>query len=198
MKKFDEPFQNLLKQCCDLGINVGKVAPPSFEGQRAPSHTLLTILYIIVPFNALIETDWHVSLGYDFVMDAMFGFGFQGPLRAPFDSIVESLKGAGVPLMSIDVPSGWHVDKGSADRHSIIYKFCIAHIVCEFITLVLGNQDGAGLEPHVLISLTAPKLCSRHFRGRHCQFAHTAPSPYRIICSTFMITYYHIAIMNRR
>lgn len=30
-----------------------------------------------------------------------------------------------------------------------------------------GNQDGLGLVPDVLVSLTAPKEGVRHFRGRH-------------------------------
>ena len=41
---------------------------------------------------------------------------------------------------SIDVPSGWDVEKGDA--------------------------HGVGLMPALLISLTAPKVCARHFEGR--------------------------------
>ena len=41
---------------------------------------------------------------------------------------------------SVDVPSGWHVEK--------------------------GDVNGVGLMPSLLISLTAPKVCARHFEGR--------------------------------
>ena len=41
---------------------------------------------------------------------------------------------------SIDIPSGWDVEKGDA--------------------------HGVGLMPSLLISLTAPKVCARHFEGR--------------------------------
>merc|ERR1719491_840623 len=44
-------------------------------------------------------------------------------------------------IISVDVPSGWHVDKGDAMN--------------------------TGFQPDVLVSLTAPKLCSKSFRGRH-------------------------------
>lgn len=52
-----------------------------------------------------------ISLGaYDLVLDAMFGFGFKGDPRPPFDVILKDLsKGGATPVVSIDVPSGWSV-----------------------------------------------------------------------------------------
>ncbi len=44
-------------------------------------------------------------------------------------------------LVSVDIPSGWDVEE--------------------------GNVLGLGLEPHMLVSLTAPKLCARFFAGVH-------------------------------
>ncbi len=41
----------------------------------------------------------------------------------------------------VDIPSGWDVEKGSPSANA--------------------------LKPEMLISLTAPKLCSRDFAGRH-------------------------------
>ena len=79
------------------------------------------------------------------VVDAIFGFSFNpaGGLRAPFDTIIPELKrwGRKVPIASIDVPSGWDVDRGNT---------------------------GIGIdEPALLISLTAPKKCAELFRGPH-------------------------------
>jgi len=45
------------------------------------------------------------------------------------------------PHCSVDIPSGWDVEKGKVTE-------------CD-------------LEPALLISLTAPKLCARQFRGEH-------------------------------
>ena len=45
------------------------------------------------------------------------------------------------PIISIDIPSGWDVEK--------------------------GNVTGQGLEPAMLISLTYPKLCASTFTGAH-------------------------------
>jgi len=41
----------------------------------------------------------------------------------------------------VDIPSGWDVEE--------------------------GNSKGEGLNPSVLVSLTAPKKCALHFTGNH-------------------------------
>eukprot|EP00004_Rigifila_ramosa_P003093 TRINITY_DN1324_c0_g1_i1.p2 TRINITY_DN1324_c0_g1~~TRINITY_DN1324_c0_g1_i1.p2 ORF type:complete len:213 (+),score=35.54 TRINITY_DN1324_c0_g1_i1:118-756(+) len=75
----------------------------------------------------------------DLVVDAIFGFSFAGPPRAPFDRILELLTQTRAdllpPILSVDVPSGWPVDRAPTPA------------------------DGALLAPAVLVSLTAPKLC---------------------------------------
>eukprot|EP00898_Chlorokybus_atmophyticus_P004946 jgi/Chlat1/5452/Chrsp36S05420 len=82
---------------------------------------------------------------YDIVVDAIFGFSFSGTCspRPPFDHILNLLKpskGTKLPaLVSVDIPSGWHVEE--------------------------GDVDGMGLRPNMLVSLTAPKLCARKFTG---------------------------------
>ncbi len=41
-------------------------------------------------------------------------------------------------IVSVDIPSGWHVEK--------------------------GDESGQGMAPDMLVSLTAPKLAAKHFR----------------------------------
>ena len=43
----------------------------------------------------------------DVVVDALLGVGARGEPRGPYGSIVDSLNGAGVPVVSVDVPSGF-------------------------------------------------------------------------------------------
>ena len=79
------------------------------------------------------------------VVDAVFGFSFRGwrgsGKDAPFDAAVERMSEVKLPVVSIDIPSGWHVEDGPAQAPVI--------------------------QPEMLISLTAPKLCARHFTGAH-------------------------------
>ncbi|XP_061110197.1 NAD(P)H-hydrate epimerase [Conger conger] len=82
-----------------------------------------------------------IDEAYNLVVDAIFGFSFQGAVREPFGAILATLKRATVPIASVDVPSGWDVEKGSS-----------------------GSD---GIQPDLLVSLTAPKKAAVHFRGRY-------------------------------
>ena len=72
------------------------------------------------------------------VIDAIFGFSFKGDIREPFLTTITQIKDSDLPVVSVDVPSGWNVDVGDV-------------------------SDGKAFsEPQVraLISLTAPKICA--------------------------------------
>eukprot|EP01111_Echinosteliopsis_oligospora_P015995 TRINITY_DN6507_c0_g1_i1.p1 TRINITY_DN6507_c0_g1~~TRINITY_DN6507_c0_g1_i1.p1 ORF type:complete len:229 (+),score=48.04 TRINITY_DN6507_c0_g1_i1:144-830(+) len=77
---------------------------------------------------------------YTFIVDTIFGYSFKGDIRAPFDSIIKTLKEVKAPIIAVDIPSGWDVEQGN---------------------------KGFGYEPAVLISLGAPKLCAKTFKGPH-------------------------------
>ncbi|XP_048850045.1 NAD(P)H-hydrate epimerase [Brienomyrus brachyistius] len=93
-----------------------------------------------IPFLSEMPSEAEViDEAYNLVVDAIFGFSFQGAVREPFSSILATLRKITVPIASVDIPSGWDVEKGSPD----------------------------GLQPDLLISLTAPKKAATHFRGRY-------------------------------
>lgn len=86
----------------------------------------------------------------DIIVDALFGFSFHAPMRAPFDTVLEETLKAqklGKKIVAVDIPSGWDVNEGPED------------------------PQVANYQPEVLVSLTAPKPCSlkltggRHFWG---------------------------------
>lgn len=82
---------------------------------------------------------------YDYVIDAIFGFSFTGTPREPFASIVTALAATKVAVLAVDVPSSWNISSGPP-----------------------GDGDiGGRYMPTALISLSAPKACSKHFTGRH-------------------------------
>ncbi|ELR25301.1 proteinbinding protein, partial [Acanthamoeba castellanii str. Neff] len=81
---------------------------------------------------------------YDLIVDAIFGYSFKphSGVRPPFDAVLKRLRETEVPIASLDIPSGWDVEK--------------------------GDSAGVGVkEPHLLVSLTAPKLAARSFRKEH-------------------------------
>jgi len=87
-----------------------------------------------------------ISSQYSLVVDAIFGFSFKPPVRPLFKPILESLTRVSIPLVSVDIPSGWDVEAGPPEEVSVSTPI---------------------LRPDMLVSLTAPKLGSRGFRGAH-------------------------------
>ena len=107
-------YINLVKQCEDMGIVILDELPKDLP-----------------TFGAMV--------------DAIFGFSFQGVPRMPFQEILDTMmqtqRQHNIPIISVDVPSGWNVDE--------------------------GDVSSTGFMPQVLISLTAPKHSSKLFSGRH-------------------------------
>ncbi|KAL4120609.1 hypothetical protein QTP88_013271 [Uroleucon formosanum] len=77
---------------------------------------------------------------YDLIVDALFGFSFKPPVRPKFLPVMNALKTVNKPICSIDVPSGWSIE---------------------------GVPDKDGINPELLISLTAPKECAKSFKGKY-------------------------------
>jgi len=82
------------------------------------------------------------------------GFSFHPPVRAPFDTILRRMKSSSLPIVSIDIPSGWSVSDGFQPLYTEPDE---------------KGQTGPveTFEPEVLVSLTAPKEGVKGFKGRH-------------------------------
>ncbi|MGN0523449.1 MAG: NAD(P)H-hydrate dehydratase [Eubacterium sp.] len=65
-------------------------------------------------------------LNADFVIDTMFGIGFHGVPRAPFDKIFEALDYYNGVCISIDTPSGTNSTTGEICNHCVKADFTIA------------------------------------------------------------------------
>ncbi|GAB2271392.1 Pyridoxine/pyridoxamine 5'-phosphate oxidase 1, chloroplastic [Dionaea muscipula] len=110
--------------------------------------TQLESLYI--PFLSLEDLPSDLSNDFDIVIDAIFGFSFHGNPRPPFDDLIQRLvelhsydqaHEKSPVIVSVDIPSAWHVEE--------------------------GDIGGEGIKPDMLVSLTAPKLGAKKFRGPH-------------------------------
>lgn len=93
-----------------------------------------------IPIVDCLPAREEVATKVGLIVDAVFGFSFKPPVRDTFKPVVELMMETQVPIASIDIPSGWDVEK--------------------------GEPEGGGIKPDMLISLTAPKLCAKSFKGR--------------------------------
>lgn len=72
-------------------------------------------------------------------------------MRPDFQPLMNLLTAAGdksIPIVSVDIPSGWDVEKGPQEINK-------------------DKSKSTYFMPDTLISLTAPKLCANFFKGPH-------------------------------
>ncbi|XP_075971081.1 NAD(P)HX epimerase [Anticarsia gemmatalis] len=100
-------YENLLAQCEKFGVDIVEKIPKPKD----------------------LSNDYHL------LVDALFGFSFKPPVRNELKPALDALIDTDLPVCSVDIPSGWNVEKGPVSD-----KF---------------------LKPSLLISLSAPKLCAR-------------------------------------
>nr|XP_027203254.1 NAD(P)H-hydrate epimerase-like isoform X1 [Dermatophagoides pteronyssinus]XP_027203255.1 NAD(P)H-hydrate epimerase-like isoform X2 [Dermatophagoides pteronyssinus] len=87
---------------------------------------------------------------YELIVDALFGFSYKPPLRPESRPILEYLARIDHQqkrLISIDIPSGWHVEQGPPSSEN-------------------DQSSTPIIKPDCLISLTAPKKCAKYFHGQ--------------------------------
>ncbi|KAI6005427.1 YjeF N-terminal domain-containing protein, partial [Pisolithus marmoratus] len=73
--------------------------------QQCDNMDITTLLSNVSVLEAALPTT-HV------ILDAIFSFSFQAPVRAPFNAVLNRIQASGKSIMSVDIPSGWDVDRG--------------------------------------------------------------------------------------
>ncbi|KAF8625624.1 hypothetical protein AX17_006809 [Amanita inopinata Kibby_2008] len=128
-----EIYRRLVRQCESMRIPILTSPSPSEKEKGKEKETETETASLV---DALGSSD--------VILDAIFGFSFKPPVRPPFDEALWLLGRSGLPIVSVDIPSGWDVELGN-----------------------VNVNEGVGLRPDVLVSLTAPKVGVRGFGGRH-------------------------------
>lgn len=102
--------------------------------------------HLSVPFLTTAESFTSELESSDLVIDALFGFSFHPPVRAPFDAVLRDIIRAKKPVLSVDIPSSWDVEGGPPSSEE--------------------QQLGHDFMPEFLISLTAAKPSVKWFKGK--------------------------------
>nr|CAD7438871.1 unnamed protein product [Timema bartmani] len=69
-----------------------------------------------IPFISKLPDMENLNKEYSLIVDALFGFSFKPPVRPEFADVIGALLETKVPIASVDIPSGWDVEKGPPDE----------------------------------------------------------------------------------
>lgn len=130
---------------CARHLRIFEYEPTIYHPKRS-SHSLhqdftVQCEKMDIPFLSYLPTEVQlINDAYNLVIDAMLGpEADPANIKEPYSGILVTLKQVKIPIASVDVPSGWDVEEATQD----------------------------GINPDVLISLTAPKKCAMSFSGKH-------------------------------
>jgi NAD(P)H-hydrate epimerase len=90
--------------------------PASLTGDAAINHQILVRSGIPIeafPGPEIDEARLGVELSLaDWIVDALFGTGLQGPVRSPFDRVIQAINQSRARVFAVDIPSGLDADTG--------------------------------------------------------------------------------------
>ncbi|XP_065132984.1 yjeF N-terminal domain-containing 3-like [Paramisgurnus dabryanus] len=128
---------------CARYLRVFEYNPTVFchERSREGLHQDLTVQCekMDLPFLSYLPTEVQlVNDAYNLVVDAVLGPETE-PETEALTSALQAMRGVKIPIVSLDIPSGWESDDSNTDQ----------------------------INPALLISLITPKRCAQSFSGPH-------------------------------
>jgi NAD(P)H-hydrate epimerase len=129
---------------CDVDVRVIlTVDPKELVGDAAVHFRCLERCGVsVLPLAAL---DRELSSA-EWIVDALFGFGLNGPVRSPFDMMIEKINASSAKVFAVDIPSGLDCDTGEVLGTSIK-----AHHTATMLALKVGFPS-ATAQRHVGIA----------------------------------------------
>ena len=115
--------------------------------------------------NANLESN---LLGSEWIVDALLGTGFQGPLRQPFGDAIQAINKTQARRFAVDLPSGLDCDSGNPAEPTIL-----AEHTCTFVAAKIGFTNPLAKKflgtvhvvdigaPRKLYETLAPPRCGR-------------------------------------
>lgn len=97
------------------------------------------------------------DINADFIVDTMFGIGFHGEAKAPFDTVFEDLKSSKATIIAIDTPSGTNATTGEACANAVCADFTVAISTLKFAHVLPPSNALCG--DTVVVNIDIPADC---------------------------------------
>lgn len=127
----------------DIAVGIYLFASPAeLSGDAAPQWRIVEGMGLptrVLPDDTFSDADLAVEFARaDWVVDALFGTGLSGPLRAPFDRVVRLVNASPGRILAVDIPTGLDADTGEP-----LGECVRAHHTVTFVAPKVGFQNPA-------------------------------------------------------
>jgi NAD(P)H-hydrate epimerase len=93
--------------------------PEQLTGDAAINHRILQLSGLPIHIEPNLREVESALASAAWVVDALFGTGLTGPVRAPLDGVIGAINASGKPVLAIDIPSGLDCDTGMSPGATI-------------------------------------------------------------------------------
>jgi NAD(P)H-hydrate epimerase len=97
----------------------------------------------------------------DLLVDAVVGTGFQPPLRGAPAALRRYLREAKVPVVAVDLPSGWDADSHEFSAEGAYRADAVVTFTAPKLAHVCGNLTGSAYGPIVVAPIGSPEAAIR-------------------------------------
>lgn len=162
---------------CGNGKNAGDgfVIARRLRAAHVPAYIVLadqapTLPEPLAYYNAAVEDGVEVrsfsneAVHAPFVVDCVFGIGFHGALRAPFDTVFAAINDSGATVIAVDTPSGTDATTGAAEQ-AVRADLTIAISTLKYAHVLPPSNGLCGKT--VVVNIGIPESCYRE------PYAHT-------------------------
>ncbi len=171
VKKYGEQLKNAtVNVFCGNGKNAGDgfvIARLLYAfGANAKiiiCHNEPTVAEPVMYFNQAVDCGVPVKkydkgdIDADFIVDTMFGIGFHGQARAPFDEIFADMKSTQAKIIAIDTPSGTDATTGETCDNAVCADFTVAISTLKFAHVL--PPANAHCSETVVVDIGIPQDC---------------------------------------
>ncbi|MFH0992098.1 MAG: NAD(P)H-hydrate dehydratase [bacterium] len=165
--------RHLLNKCPYISV-VMMVSPAHLTGDTLLNYQILRKVQKANPQELVIQRYHHTILrtlrSPDIFVDAIFGTGFSGSVKAPTDAMIRWMNAQSCPVVSVDIPSGVHGTSGIVENIAVRATMTVTMGLMK--TGLLSNQgrDHTGAIQVIDIGIPktvtgSPKLRTEFVRG---------------------------------
>ena len=103
----------------------------------------------------------------DLIVDALVGTGFKPPLRGAAAQLRNALAGLPVPVVAVDLPSGWDADSQAESNSEALRASAVVTFTAPKLAHVFGHLTPAVFGPVVVAEIGSPEEAIVSTQGLH-------------------------------
>jgi NAD(P)H-hydrate epimerase len=128
----------------------------ALQGEAAAAFAALRSSAVEIVTATSEETLYAKFFDLDLIVDAVLGTGFKPPLRGLAVAVRERLAASSIPVVAVDLPSGWDADSTEEKNPEAFRADAVVTFTAPKLAHLFGNLTGSTHKPVVVAEIGSP------------------------------------------